>query len=101
MLRRPHFAVAWGKLVYDESGAAVLDDAPILQAVQVLIRLEERKARILGYESPVKRSVEVQVFSEGMAQRAIAQLRAQLEDAGELDLVELEPIDIDEGPDHD
>jgi hypothetical protein len=40
-------------------GAPLLDDAPVLAAVDRLLKVQERRAKLLGLDVPVKRQVEV------------------------------------------
>jgi len=54
VLRRRHVTVSGGKLVADEDGIPLQDDGPTLAAVDRLVRIAERRARLLGLDSPVK-----------------------------------------------
>lgn len=52
VLSRPHYLAQHGKIVYDGEGNPVRDDAPILAAIDRLLRIEERWARLHGMDSP-------------------------------------------------
>ncbi len=54
VMARPHYLYANGKQVLDAEGNPVRDDAPILAAVDRLIRLEERQARLEGTDASEK-----------------------------------------------
>jgi hypothetical protein len=63
VLERKHLTVSNGKVVQlpDEDGKLVPieDDAPILQAVDRLLKIQERRAKLLGLDIPVKQQIEV------------------------------------------
>ncbi|MET7738913.1 hypothetical protein [Streptomyces sp. NPDC005385] len=47
---RPHFVAQAGKIVKDDDGLPLVDDGPILAANAALLKLEEREARLYGYD---------------------------------------------------
>jgi len=56
-----HYVIAQGKVVRLRRGGAPLeDDGPILQAIDRLLKIQERRARLLGLDAPVKVSAEAQ-----------------------------------------
>ncbi|MBO3751548.1 hypothetical protein J5X84_36210 [Streptosporangiaceae bacterium NEAU-GS5] len=75
VLERQHLVVSQGKVVRlgmpyvdEETGRAAVDegrgepledDAPVLQAVDRLLKIQERRAKLLGLDIPVKQQVEV------------------------------------------
>ncbi|WP_062434957.1 helix-turn-helix domain-containing protein [Herbidospora daliensis] len=63
VLERKHLTVSNGKVVQlpDEDGKLVPieDDAPILQAVDRLLKIQERRAKLLGLDTPVKQELTV------------------------------------------
>lgn len=63
VLEAQHFTVSQGRVVYlgDEPLA---DDAPILAAVDRLIRIAQRRAALLGLDSPVKQELAASVTYE-------------------------------------
>lgn len=73
---RTHVTVSHGKIVRDETGAAVLDDGPRLQALNTLIRLSERRARMFGLDEPVTSRIEV--LTEDVMDRAMRELEAEI-----------------------
>lgn len=52
VLAARHLTIANGKVVRDEADEPLLDDAPVLSAVDRLLRIEERRARLLGMDAP-------------------------------------------------
>lgn len=51
VLARPHYVLHQGQFVIDENGDKVRDDGPILAAVDRLLRIEERQAKIDGTDA--------------------------------------------------
>jgi len=48
-----HFKTNGGEIVRDpETGEALVDDAPVLAANDRLLRIQERRAKLLGIEAP-------------------------------------------------
>lgn len=54
VLERHHLTVSHGRIVRDEDGQAILDDGPVLNAIDRLLRVAERRARMLGLDAPTK-----------------------------------------------
>lgn len=62
VLERKHITVSNGKVIYlDEE--PLEDDAPTLMAIKTVLQIEERRAKLLGLDTPVKQQIggEVQV----------------------------------------
>lgn len=57
VLARPHYLYHAGKPVLDENGDPVRDDAPILAAVDRLLKIEERQAKIDGTDASEKLTI--------------------------------------------
>lgn len=57
VLEREHVTVSNGRIVAGTDGAPILDDAPVLQAIDRLLRIQERRAKLLGLDAPVKKDV--------------------------------------------
>jgi hypothetical protein len=76
VLRTRHITVQHGKIVRDEDGQVVEDDAPVLNAVDRLVRIAHRRATLLGMDAPAR--VEVSDATD----QAIRQLAAELAAAG-------------------
>jgi len=57
VLDREHVTVSHGKVI-ERDGRPLLDDDPVLRAVDRLVRIAERRARLLGLDSPVKVAAE-------------------------------------------
>lgn len=62
ILNRQHPAVSQGRVVTVRTEAGdvvpVLDDGPRLQAIKTILSIEERRAKLLGLDSPSKAQVE-------------------------------------------
>ena len=57
VLERKHLTVSNGRVVYHED-EPLEDDAPVLHAVDRLLRIAERRARLLGLDQPVRVDVD-------------------------------------------
>ncbi|MEV4604818.1 helix-turn-helix domain-containing protein [Amycolatopsis sp. NPDC049253] len=61
VLERFHYTVSHGKVIKDETGLPLEDDAPRLQAIDRLLRIEERIAKLMGLDAPTRAEVEARV----------------------------------------
>jgi hypothetical protein len=63
VLAKPHYAVSQGVVVTLKDGdgkeTPVDDDMPILHAIDRLLKISERRSRLLGLDAPAKSRVEV------------------------------------------
>jgi hypothetical protein len=66
VLQRDHYVVNSGALIDGPDGALLKDDGPILQSIDRLARLLERKAKLLGIDKPEKTEGALTVRIEGM-----------------------------------
>lgn len=79
VLEANHYVVSQGRLIRLHDDAPPLaDDSPVLAAVDRLLKIQERRAKLLGLDSPTVSKVEV--ITESAVDRAIADLEAQLAD---------------------
>lgn len=76
VLDRNHITVSNGRIIYDDDGKPVIDDAPVLQAIDRMLRIQERRSRLLGLDAPTKSRVEV--ITDDVAQMLVNQLEAEL-----------------------
>ncbi|MEU4574841.1 hypothetical protein [Nonomuraea sp. NPDC023979] len=75
VLEGEHYAVSHGKVVYLEGETTPLaDNGPVLAAIDRLLKIQERRAKLLGLDAPAKTSVTV---SDAITSE-IEQLAAQL-----------------------
>ena len=58
VLERKHITVSNGKVIYLDD-QPMEDDAPTLMAIKSILQIEERRAKLLGLDTPVKQQVEV------------------------------------------
>lgn len=76
ILKREHITVSNGRVVFDDrTGEPLPDHTPVLQAITALLRIQERRAKYLGLDSPVK----VEAITIDSIDAAIAKLVAELE----------------------
>jgi hypothetical protein len=61
VLERIHFAVSHGKVVEDPDGGPLEDSAPRLAAIDRLLRVEERIARLMGLDAPTRSEIEARI----------------------------------------
>jgi len=61
VLERHHVTISGGKIVYDgpeptedkeDTRSPLLDDGPVLQAIATLLRIQERRSKLLGLDAP-------------------------------------------------
>lgn len=85
ILDKDHVMVSQGRVVreiigYDEEaerpiyGDPIIDDAPTLNAIQTILKLMERRAKLLGLDAPAK----MEVFTMDAITRRIDELKEQL-----------------------
>lgn len=75
VLTNKHVTVSNG-VVVRVGGKALADDGPILAAIDRLLRIDEREAKLLGLDAPVRTRVEV--VEEDVARLLVEQLEAEL-----------------------
>jgi hypothetical protein len=54
VLERHHITVSHGKVVRDDDGETILDDGPVLRAIDSLLRVSDRRAKLLGLDAPTR-----------------------------------------------
>lgn len=58
VLEANHYVVSQGRLIYlHEDAPPLTDDSPVLAAVDRLLKIQERRARLLGLDRPTKATV--------------------------------------------
>ncbi|MFD3802634.1 hypothetical protein ACFWTC_03175 [Streptomyces sp. NPDC058619] len=67
VLERQHVVVSNGRVV-DLNGAPLPDDAPVLQAIDRLLRISESRRKLVGLDAPSKVSVEADQIGSEIAQ---------------------------------
>jgi len=76
VLKREHITVSHGRVVYDDStGEPIADPGPVLQAINTLLKIQERRAKYLGLDAPTR----VEAITIDAIDDAIAKLAAELE----------------------
>jgi hypothetical protein len=77
VLQRTHVVVSQGRVVKDDNGVPIPDDAPVLAATDRLLKIQERRAKLLGLDMPTRSKVEV--LTESTVDAAIAALEAEID----------------------
>lgn len=59
VLEGTHYVVSHGKVVRHDGGEGepLVDDAPVLQAIDRLLKIQERRSKLLGLDIPVKQLI--------------------------------------------
>lgn len=57
ILERHHVTVSHGRIVLGMDGEPLEDDGPVLQAIDRLLKIQERRARLLGLDAATKTEV--------------------------------------------
>jgi hypothetical protein len=60
VLERQHVTVSQGRIVKQANGEPLEDDAPVLQAIDRLLRVSESRRKLLGLDAPARVSVEAE-----------------------------------------
>ncbi len=74
VLEGEHWVVSHGRVV-EHDGRPLVDDAPVLHAIDRLLAIQTRRARLLGLDAPAK----VRVITEDLLDREIERLTAEVE----------------------
>lgn len=77
VLKRTHVTVSHGRIVRDEDDQPIEDDAPTLSAIDRVLKIQERRSKLLGLDAPTK----VEAITLDSLDQAIAELVAELEGA--------------------
>jgi hypothetical protein len=73
----PHYEVsASGRVATDEDGRPLLDDKPKLAAIDRLLKIQDRRAKLLGLDSAQKVEVLTLDALDAERQRLVEQLAA-------------------------
>lgn len=85
VLRRQHVTVSDGRIVKDDYDEPILDDDPILRAMDRLLKIQDRRAKLLGLDAPTRSRMEVvthDAFAEAMRtlEAEVGDLESQLGD---------------------
>ncbi len=81
LVKSRHIAVSGGRAIYLDDGEPVVDVKPVVDALNVLVRIEERRAKLLGLDAP--RQVVTNVITEDVVDAAIAELERELAERGD------------------
>lgn len=93
VMKRDHVTVSNGRLVRGDDGEPLRDDGPVLQAVDRLVRILERRAKYLGLDAPQKH----EVLTLDAIDRAIQELNAELGEAAAGEAANAAEVEAAEG----
>lgn len=68
VLLREHITVSHGRVVKDEDGNTIIDDGPVLQAVDRIRALSESRRKLLGLDAPARVSVDAEHLGREVAE---------------------------------
>jgi hypothetical protein len=75
ILEREHVTITQaGRIVVDDEGRQIVDDGPTLAAIDRLLRIQERQAKLMGLDAPSRH----EVMTLDSLDARIAELTAQL-----------------------
>lgn len=57
VLERNHVTVSHGRIIRDDEDKPLLDDGPVLTAIDRLLKIQERRAKLLGLDAPARHEV--------------------------------------------
>jgi hypothetical protein len=75
---RPHVSVSGRVARHPETGEVLLDDGPPLAAIDRLLRIQERRARLMGLDAAAKTTVTVEATSPQDVDAEICRLFSEL-----------------------
>lgn len=80
VISRRHVLVQHGKVVLDpRTGEVMRDDAPLLAAVGLLLKIEERRSRLLGLDAPARVDMAVSDETNRTIEAILTEMRAEVE----------------------
>ena len=74
VMAKSHPMVQNGRVVRDQDGRPVEDPRPRLAAIDRLLRIQERRSRLLGLDAPTKTDVRVSDVLDGQIQQLAVEL---------------------------
>jgi len=74
VLEAQHYLVSQGRVIHLGDGEPLGDDAPVLHAIDRLLKISERRCKLLGIDAPVR----MEVTSIDALDQQIAALEAEL-----------------------
>lgn len=74
--RRKHVVVSQGRVMRDSAGEPLLDDDVTLRAIDRMVKIQERLAKALGTDAPLRAKVEVRDEFDADIERLIGELAA-------------------------
>lgn len=80
VLLRDHITVSHGHVVKDDQGNPIIDDGPVLQAVDRIRALSESRRKLLGLDAPARVSVDAQNLGQEVADILAALTQAATDD---------------------
>ena len=76
VMKRAHVTVSHGRIIRDDdTDEPLLDDGPVLSAIDRVLKIQERRAKLLGLDAPTK----VEAITIDALDAEIAKLSAELD----------------------
>ncbi|MCX4601202.1 hypothetical protein OG402_11955 [Streptomyces anulatus] len=76
VLEREHVTVSNGRVV-DLHGSPLPDDGPVLAAIDRLLKIQERRARLLGLDAPTKQNISISPERAAALEQLVEELGEQ------------------------
>ncbi|MEV6081122.1 hypothetical protein AB0L80_39430 [Streptomyces sp. NPDC052069] len=76
VLEREHVTVSNGRVI-DLNGAPLPDDGPVLAAIDRLLKIQERRARLLGLDAPTKQAISISPERAAALEQLVEELGEQ------------------------
>lgn len=92
VLKRSHITVSNGRVI-EIDGQPLVDDGPVLQAIDRLLKIQERRAKYLGLDAPTK----VEVIDDSTIDAEIRRLTEELERAAAAQAADAAGVEAAEG----
>lgn len=73
VLRANHIHISDGRVVKDD-GTAITDHKPVLMAIDRVVKCQERRAKLLGLDAPVRQEVHVTDATDTAIQQLVSEL---------------------------
>lgn len=81
--RRNHPVVTKeGQVAHDDNGNVIYDTAPNIAALQLLLKTQEREARMMGTDQPKRLDIDAKIVTLDLVKASVLELRKQV---GELE----------------
>lgn len=81
VLLREHSTVSHGRIIKDADGNPIIDDTPVLQAIDRIRALSESRRKLLGLDAPSRVSVDAEHLGQEVADLLTALIQTTTDDS--------------------